>query len=199
MRLVPSNLDAAEKHALIIETTKALIVEHNSLEISTADLAKKSGLSKDDILQQFADPIDAIGAILQTYLDQTRAVVSEAFSSCDTREDVENASSRTMDFFCENMSRDTLMRILWRDFKNYASLAALEQKDIQIQSRIIADSISQKWPHIDYETIFNSAWLLDQTVSHTISVANDLPDEEAHKVYDEYKALTISHIRDFID
>ena len=195
MRLISSeNILGAQTQA-ILDAAMSLIESKENIDITLKEVARLAGCSVHEVQQHFKDPIDIVAVIFESYLNEIRDGMKSNLATCTKWEDLDVALHNVVRFFYDQTKYDKTMRVIWQYFREYPKLNELEQRDIQLNSRLIAEHIHHFFPNADYEEIFNPVWLMIQSITHTATAAQSMPEHDANQIATEFNRLLTLRIR----
>lgn len=198
MLLLPAT--EIESHDLkrAVDATCELIVEAGGIDIPLPSIAKQANIDLPIIEAMFPTPAKAIEHVLQRFFNRIRATIKAAIDETHSIEAMPIAIEKMVSAFYLNAIHDQTMMIVWDQYRQFPSLIELEDKDSQINARILTEKLIQLQPELNYDEIFQSTWLLIQMVSMTTSESTQLDEAEALGLIQEYKNLATIRLNSYI-
>lgn len=190
MRIVsPDKQKSKNELRLIIAAATDLIRQKQGIDFEISDIASAALLPVETVKDHFSNIDQVLAKLFEVYVGEIRIIVKNCMAAATDKATFERAILDTIDYFASQSQIDPIFRELWQNFPGREQAALQENR---INAGVIADRICLIWPHNDREEVFRSIWLLAQSVTNIVTIAQDLPELDAAKIIDSYKKIALA-------
>lgn len=196
-RRIPTQKRSREKYDLILSTAKQLIGERGNDSVSMREIAKQAGLAISSIYQYFPDKNAILEAIMQTYFDGIRDLITRFLAECNNLQDLDNGINRGIDLFYSLFKNEPALASLWASMQASNALKELDAEDSRINAKLITETVSSIFPTSNQSEIYSAVLLLMHTAGMTVRLALTVSEEEGDALVEEFKKLALLRVSNF--
>jgi len=196
-RRIPTQKRSREKYDLILSTAKGLIGERGNDSVSMREIAKQAGLAISSIYQYFPDKNAILEAIMQTYFDSIRDLITQFLTECKSQKDIEIGINTGTDLFYSLFKSEPALASLWASMQANNELKELDAEDSRINARLITETLKSIFSTTNEMEIYSAILLLLHAVGMTVRLALTVPEEEGSALVDEFKKLALLRVSNF--
>ena len=173
----------------LIGATRKLIELGKSLDFSMQDIAGKAGVDIAKAQVLFKEPVDIFLLITQSYFVDIRRRFEEELKRVNSNDDFATAAESWVNSFYETARDDVVKLVLWLNMDQHEELKTLATQNRKANARLLADAVLRVHPKCNYESIYQSTWLLMQMASLSLTNQNEQASKENFDFAKEFRDL----------
>ena len=197
IRRVPIQKRSRDKYDLILSTAKELIGERGNDSVSMREIAKQAGLAISSIYQYFPDKNAILEAIMRSYFDSIRELITSFLYDVETFDDLQGGINFGVDLFYCLFKQDPALAALWTGMQANNELKEMDTEDSRFNAKLIAGKMVTLDPVLNHNEVYNAILLLIHTAGMTVRMALSLPKDEGDALLEELKSLATLRINNF--
>jgi AcrR family transcriptional regulator len=188
---VPSQRRARERVERILAAASDLIARDGSDQLKMSEVAVAAGVSIGSLYQYFPDRSALIAALAARYFAGCRQCIAEALDGVDSVEALRVAFSALYDLYFSMFQAEPVLRDILAATQTDRTLQAMEEAESRANGRRLADVLARLDPARDARALDDAAYLVWHLGECTMRLAARLPQDEARRLVDTYKALAL--------